>query len=54
MEEPEIKLVVQEIISSVGATSMADMGKVMGLANQKLSGKADGKIIAQIVKSTLA
>ena len=54
MEEPEIKLVVQEIISSVGATSMANMGKVMGLANQKLSGKADGKIIAQIVKSTLA
>jgi uncharacterized protein YqeY len=54
LEEAEIKVIVEEIISSSGATSMADMGKVMGLANQKLSGKADGKIIAQIVKSSLA
>ena len=53
LEEAEIKVIVEEIISSSGATSMADMGKVMGLANQKLSGKADGKIIAQIVKSSL-
>lgn len=54
MNESEIKTVVEEVISSVGATSMADMGKVMGLVNQKLAGKADGKIIAQIVKTTLA
>ena len=54
MDESEIKTVVEEVISSVGATSMADMGKVMGLVNQKLAGKADGKIIAQIVKTTLA
>lgn len=54
LDEAEIKVIVEEIISSSGATSMADMGKVMGLANQKLSGKADGKIIAQIVKSSLA
>lgn len=53
LDEAEIKVIVEEIISSSGATSMADMGKVMGLANQKLSGKADGKIIAQIVKSSL-
>ena len=54
LDEAEIKVIVEEIISFSGATSMADMGKVMGLANQKLSGKADGKIIAQIVKSSLA
>jgi uncharacterized protein YqeY len=54
LDESEIKTVIEEIISSVGATSMADMGKVMGLVNQKLAGKADGKIIAQIVKAKLA
>jgi uncharacterized protein YqeY len=54
MNESEIKTIVEEVISSSGATSMSDMGKVMGLVNQKLAGKADGKIIAQIVKATLA
>jgi uncharacterized protein len=54
MNESEIKTIVEEVISSSGANSMADMGKVMGLVNQKLAGKADGKIIAQIVKATLA
>lgn len=54
MDESEIKTIVEEVISSSGAASMADMGKVMGLVNQKLAGKADGKIIAQIVKATLA
>lgn len=54
MDESEIKTIVEEVISSSGAVSMADMGKVMGLVNQKLAGKADGKIIAQIVKATLA
>jgi hypothetical protein len=54
MDESEIKTIVEEVISSSGAASMADMGIVMGLVNQKLAGKADGKIIAQIVKATLA
>ena len=54
MDESEIKTIVEEVIFSSGAASMADMGKVMGLVNQKLAGKADGKIIAQIVKATLA
>lgn len=53
MDESEIKTVVEEVITFVGATSMADMGKVMGLVNQRLAGRADGKIIAQIVKTTL-
>ena len=52
--EDEIREVVTSIIAQVGASSMADMGKVMGLANQKLAGKADGKIIAQIVRSLLS
>jgi uncharacterized protein YqeY len=38
----------------MGATSMADMGKVMGAANKQLAGRADGKLIAQIVKSILS
>ena len=54
MDESEIKTIVEEAIFSSGAASMADMGKVMGLVNQKLAGKADGKIIAKIVKATLA
>tara|TARA_B100000767_G_scaffold141374_1_gene133539 strand:+ start:1951 stop:2388 length:438 start_codon:yes stop_codon:yes gene_type:complete len=54
MDESEIKTIVEEVISSSGAASMSDMGIVMGLVNQKLAGKADGKIIAQIVKATLA
>ena len=53
MSEEEIKAEVNAIIEAVGASSMADMGKVMGQANQKLAGKADGKLIAQFVKSAL-
>jgi uncharacterized protein YqeY len=54
MSVEEIKVVVDQMIASLGATSMGDMGKVMGAVNQKLAGKADGKQIAQIVKSCLA
>jgi uncharacterized protein YqeY len=38
----------------VGATTMKDMGKVMGMANKQLAGKADGKLIAEIVKKRLS
>lgn len=44
---------VNEIISETGASGMKDMGKVMGMASQRMSGQADGKIIAEIVKSAL-
>ena len=54
MSEEAIKAEVEAIIASTGASSMADMGKVMGMANQKMAGKADGKLIAQYVKSTLS
>jgi uncharacterized protein YqeY len=50
----EVEKVVYEVIHSVGATSMKEMGKVMGMANKKLAGKTDGKLIAQIVKKCLS
>ncbi len=53
MSEDEVRKVVAGIVSSVGATSMADMGKVMGAATKELAGKADGKLISQIVRELL-
>jgi uncharacterized protein len=53
MSEDEIKAVVQGIITSIGATSAADLGKVMGAATKQLAGKADNKIVATIVKQLL-
>tara|TARA_Y100001958_G_scaffold155587_1_gene146534 strand:+ start:779 stop:1228 length:450 start_codon:yes stop_codon:yes gene_type:complete len=50
----EVEKVVYEVIHSVGASSMKEMGKVMGMANKKLAGKTDGKLIAQIVKKRLS
>ncbi len=54
MGEDEVKAIVDAVIAQAGASSMADMGKVMGMVNQKLAGKADGKLIAGFVKSALA
>ena len=54
MSEDEIKEVVKKIIADTGASSMADMGKVMGAANKQLAGKADGKTIAAVVKESLS
>ena len=53
LTEEEVKVKLEEIISRIGASSPADMGKVMGLATKELAGKADGKTISQIVKSLL-
>ncbi|HZW78419.1 MAG TPA: GatB/YqeY domain-containing protein [Flavobacteriaceae bacterium] len=53
MEEAEVAEIIAEIIAQTGASSMADMGKVMGLANAKIAGRADGKTISQIVKQKL-
>jgi uncharacterized protein YqeY len=50
----EVEKVIDEVIQLVGATTMKDMGKVMGMANKKIAGKADGKIIAEIVKKRLS
>lgn len=53
MSEAEIAAEVKKIIAESGASSAADMGKVMGLANKALAGKADGKTISAIVKAQL-
>jgi len=50
----EIRSEVAAIITEVGASSPADMGKVMGAATKKLAGKADGKTISALVKELLA
>ncbi len=53
LSESEIKETVSKIIAETGATSAADMGKVMGVASKQLAGKADGKTISAIVKELL-
>jgi uncharacterized protein len=54
MSEEEITAAVKNIIAEIGASSAADMGKVMGAASKLLAGKADGKAISAIVKNLLA
>lgn len=50
----ELKALLVKIVAEVGATSPADMGKVMGAATKQLAGKADGKAISAAVKELLA
>lgn len=54
MSEQELETIIGEVITKVGASSMKDMGKVMGIASKELAGKADGKAISQIVKKLLS
>jgi uncharacterized protein len=54
MSAEELKAALQEIIADTGASSPADMGKVMGQATKQLAGKADGKTISATVKELLA
>ena len=54
LTESEIEAIVKEIISETNASSMKEMGKVMGIASKKMAGQADGKIISGIVKKLLA
>lgn len=54
LDEKELREIIRKIISETGASSPADMGKVMGAANKQLSGKADGKTISGIVKELLS
>ena len=54
MDTGELRKVISEIISGVGAKTPADMGKVMGAATKELAGKADGKEISAIVRELLA
>ena len=54
LTEEEITAKVKEIIAQTGATSMKDMGKVMGIASKQMAGQADGGAISKIVRSILA
>ncbi|WP_219224311.1 GatB/YqeY domain-containing protein [Pedobacter antarcticus] len=54
LDREAVEKLIADIIAGAGATSVKDMGKVMGLANKELAGKADGKLIAEIVKAQLA
>ena len=54
MSEEELKAALTKIIADTGASSPADMGKVMGVASKQLSGKAEGKAISTMVKTLLA
>lgn len=53
MSEDDLKNLIQGVITETGASSMKDMGKVMGLVSQKVAGQADGKTVASIVKQLL-
>ena len=53
MSDEDVKIIVAKIIEKVGATSMKDMGAVMGMASKELAGKADGKVISIAVKQLL-
>lgn len=54
LSREEIEEIVKKIIAETGASGMKDMGRVMGVANVQLAGRADGRTISEIVKSSLA
>jgi hypothetical protein len=54
LSKDKIEIIITKIIVDVNASSMKDMGRVMGLVSKELGGKADGKLIAQIVKEKLS
>ena len=54
LSNEELEAEIKAIIAETGATSAKEMGKVMGVASKKLAGKADGKLISEMVKSLLS
>ena len=54
MSREEVQVVIEGLIKDIGASTVKDMGKVMGAANQALAGKADGRTISELVKSLLS
>ena len=54
LSEEELEAKIKAIVAQTGASSMRDMGKVMGMATKQLAGKADGKAISTIVKQLLS
>jgi len=53
LSESEVEVIISKIISETGATGIAAMGKVMGLASAQIGGQAEGKVISGIVKKLL-
>lgn len=53
LDRDEITAMVKEIVAELGATGPKDMGKVMGVASKKFAGRADNKVVSEIVKSLL-
>ena len=53
LNDEELEIIIQNIINEVGATTMKDMGKIMGVAKSTIGGSADGKRINEMVKSIL-
>ncbi|WP_262248416.1 GatB/YqeY domain-containing protein [Parapedobacter soli] len=54
LSQAEVEEIVKQVIAETGASGPKEMGKVMGLANQRLAGRADGKTISAIAKALLA
>jgi uncharacterized protein YqeY len=54
MSEADLRVSIQQLITELGASSPADMGKVMGAASKKYAGQADGKMVSTIVKELLS
>ncbi len=54
MDPAEVRAVLVQLVAKAGASTPADMGKVMGLANKELAGKAEGKLISTIVRELLS
>lgn len=53
LSEAEIEVLIRETIASIGASGMKDMGKVMGAMQTKIAGKADGRVVSELVKKLL-
>lgn len=53
LSKEEVENIIKEVIAQVGATSPKDMGKVMGVVSKQLAGKADNKMVAELVKGLL-
>jgi uncharacterized protein YqeY len=54
LTEDELKVAIKDIMTRLGATTMKDMGRVMGEASKEFAGKADGKTISAVVKAMLS
>jgi uncharacterized protein YqeY len=54
LDEAEIKAIIEEVVAEVGATTAKDMGKVMKVLTPKMTGRADGRLVSELVKARLA